>query len=178
VTAPPYPTCSGKLRCPELLQGMMARCLLVLAVGLCDSGGDAPADVGQVRGDFSAPSRCVLVRGWKGNAKVRHADLTFEESGVLKLNWTAKMPNSPYSWSSMHRYSLDPHSGLPVLSWTPPSDALPLTRPSVRMMGNYLQLKMPHEPLPCLNVGIHNLPTGTLHLILRRVPEKPIRPLP
>jgi hypothetical protein len=42
---------------------MIAQCLLVLALGLLDSGGDAPADMGQVKWDFSVPSRWGLVKG-------------------------------------------------------------------------------------------------------------------
>jgi hypothetical protein len=150
---------------------MIAQCLIVLAVGLVDSGGDALADVGQVKWDFAVPCRWELVLGWKGNAKVSKASAVFSLPNEVQIDCEVKTENGSFGYWSTRTYNLERHSGLPVFPG-PCSDPLTshllgLAPPSLRMMGNHMELTIPECPLLDSN---RYLPPGTLHLILKRVP--------
>jgi hypothetical protein len=137
---------------------MMARCLLVLTVGLCDSGGDAPADMGQVKWEFSAPSRWTFVRGWKGDIKLTNASVVFESANLAMVCWEVKTDRRNISSMTYLKYTIDPESGLPQL------ESVGRVRFSADTFSKYLELNIPKSYLPAPE------PPGSLHLLLKLSP--------
>jgi hypothetical protein len=145
---------------------MTARMLLMLALGLPDSGGDAPADLGQAKWDFAAPSSWVLVKGWKGDAEISKATLKFEPPGELTVYWETISAHGWCKRGSGHTYRLDPHSGFPFIP-EKPFFGRGLMEPTLSMNGNRLELKALSGPFPSLD---SQEPPGTSRLILKRAP--------
>jgi hypothetical protein len=147
---------------------MAAQLVLMLAVGLMDSGADARADVGRGQLDFSVPSRWILVKGWKGSATIVRASVSFERSDLVEIEWTATTEEDGRRFSSTQRYRLDPHSGPRVLSESVAPHLAGRPVPTFRMVGNRLELKIPDHPLDGLNlVGV---PPGAVRLLLKPAP--------
>jgi hypothetical protein len=129
-----------------------------------ESGGDAPPGMGQVKWDFSGPSRWELVQGWKGNLMISKATVRFQSSDEVRIEWHAATENAVWGVASTREYRHDPQSGLPVLSGPLPRYLVGRTAASFRMVGNNLEVKFPEwdaDP---------DLPPGTLRLLLKRVP--------
>jgi hypothetical protein len=144
---------------------MMAQCLLMLAVGLCDSGGDTQAETGQVQWEFSVPSRWALVEGWKGNVAIRRAGVSFHRSGMVTIGWHVETENRAWGAVWTRPYCMIPEFGLPVLSGRLPRHLTGRTAPTFRMVGDALELKIPD-----LGFNDPDLPPGAMRLILKRVP--------
>jgi hypothetical protein len=138
---------------------MMARCLLMLAVGFMDTGGEALADMGQVKWDFSVPSHWVLVRGRQSNFEVVKASLTFKRPEKVELVWeTEEEGGFSYVYHVVRKCRTDPLSGLPQIVehvWG--------AKPSIQLLGDHLMLTIRwQEAVKPWD--------GTLHLILKRAP--------
>jgi hypothetical protein len=146
---------------------MMARWLLVLAVGVLDSGGDGSVNVGEAKWDFSAPSRYELVRDWKEDTEVSKASVIFNRLGRVKIHWQGTTAQGSCEWKSNYEYRLDHHSGLPIISEPSYFDLLGLAGPFLWMTGNHLELTI--RQCHPTDIRIHELP-GPLHLILKRAP--------
>jgi hypothetical protein len=114
--------------------------------------------VGQVKCEFTVPSRWVLVKGWKGDVQISKATVTFKSPTRVEIDWDGG-PENHYNGSWVSRsYSLDHHSGMPVIS----------RKCHVQMVANHLELSMSDDPSDSrIDTGV---PRGTLHLVLKRVP--------
>jgi hypothetical protein len=84
--------------------------------------------------------------------------VVFQPPDTVVIDWDAGTENHIYLARLSRRYSLDHHSGLPVVSGKTP----------VRMTGNHLELSISDDPSDSrIDPAV---PRGTLRLILKRMP--------